>query len=36
VVTVFVGMLCFFLFLHAVDADAETASPQPSAFSMQR
>ncbi len=23
--TVFVGMLCFFMFLHAVDADAETA-----------
>jgi|KBSMisStandDraft_5_1062788.scaffolds.fasta_scaffold7494148_1 hypothetical protein len=25
VVTVFFGMLCLFLFLHAVDADAETA-----------
>ncbi len=24
-VTVFIGMLCFFMFLHAVDADAETA-----------
>jgi hypothetical protein len=24
-VTVFVGMLCFFMFLHAVEADAKTA-----------
>jgi hypothetical protein len=27
VVTVFFGMLCLFLFLHAVDADAEMAKP---------
>ena len=34
VVTVFFGMLCLFLFLHAVDADAETAAvgSQLSAF----
>jgi hypothetical protein len=30
VVTVFVGMLCLFLFLHAVDADAETVKPPAS------
>jgi len=27
VATVFFGMLCLFLFLHAVDADAETFKP---------
>jgi len=26
VITVFFGMLCLFLFLHAVDADAEEAA----------
>jgi hypothetical protein len=35
-VTVFVGMLCFFLFLHAVDADAKTSAVSRQLSAMSR